>query len=290
LHAVHVNSTSVPSKYIAEVTKTASHIQDVLRKDGQSGDIKVMLYTDREVWIFMNNRQKCDVRVFVECKDFYRYGGHHVFNMVHFYDDFEYPDVPATRPLFEGRPIVWLKRIVALMHSPFKKTMQIDADVYVCPGFWRQFDDYLTDRHMFAAVLDQGMFSNTRGDTTPFREGMPKEFIGFPERNLGFQLLNTGKSQTIDLLALFRDVYVRHVNNMDRYVLGDQAAMREALFTVRPSIHDIAIPITIGCRYEGGCDDGCLTVHRHWDQDKSGADVEPWGEEHRVHLTDESGN
>jgi hypothetical protein len=240
--------------------------------------------------MFMNDPNRCDMEIYNECKEFFRFGGSRVFNMVRFYDDFEYPAVPATRPFFEGRPIVWLKRIVALMHSPFDKTMQLDADVYVCPGFAKQFDDYLDERHFYAAVVELGLFSSTRGDPKPLRPDMPDEFLQFPERNLGFQLLFTGKHQVIELLALFRDVYVRQMNDPSIYTLGDQGPFREALFTMRPSIHDIAIPITVGCRFVGGCNDGCLTVHRHWDQDKSGADVEPWSKKYMVHLTDANGN
>lgn len=290
LHAVHVNTTAAPSKYIVAVAKSAQRIQKVLRADGLSGEIKVLLFTDREVWLFMNDRRRCDVQIYQECRDFVAYGGHRVFNMVRFYDDFEYPHVPETRPLFEGRPIVWLKRTVALLHSPFAKTMQLDDDVYVCRGFAKQFDDYLNDQHLYAAVVELGIFSSTRGDPKPLRPGMPDEFLRFAERNLGFQLLYTGKPRVIELLALFRDVYVRQMNDPSIYTLGDQGPFREALFTMRPAIHDYSIPITIGCRFVGGCDDGCLTVHRHWDQDKSGADVEPWSREHRVHLTDENGN
>jgi hypothetical protein len=84
-------------------------------------------------------------------------------------------------------------------------------------------------------------------------------------------------------------VYVRHVNDPSVYILGDQASFREALFTMRPLIHDNVIPADIGCRFERGCDDGCLTVHRHWNRDKSGSAVGQPKAEHFAKLTDRKG-
>jgi hypothetical protein len=168
--------------------------------------------------------------------------------------------------------------------------MLIDADVYVCPNFATLFDMYLDEHHLYAATIASGLFSSTRGDPKALRPGMTDEFLRFPERNLGFQLIHTANHRALELLALFRDVYARHVNDESIYTLGDQASFREALFTMRPLIRDVVIPVTIGCRYVGGCDDGCLTVHRHWNQDKSGDAVESWKFLQFVpKMTDESG-
>jgi hypothetical protein len=112
------------------------------------------------------------------------------------------------------------------------------------------------------------------GNSSALRPGITqKEFAQFPERNMGFVLVNTGHPKGLELLALFRDVYIRHIKDPNVFVMEDQQAMREALFTMRVWIHDHVIPDNIGCRFEFGCDDGCLTVHRHWDMDKSGKNV-----------------
>jgi hypothetical protein len=93
------------------------------------------------------------------------------------------------------------------------------------------------------------------------------------ERNQGLVIMKTSSTTIIKLLSLYRDIYVRHVNDMTIPVNGDQSAFREALFIMRTQVMDRVIPYEIGCRLEYGCDDGCLAVHRPFDQDKSGSDV-----------------
>ena len=47
----------------------------------------------------------------------------------------------------------------------------------------------------------------------------------------------------IAVVALFRDVYVRQVNAVGSIDIGnDQAAFREALYTLRRTVMDVVIP------------------------------------------------
>ena len=144
--------------------------------------------------------------------------------------------------------------------------MAFDTDVYVCNGFEKLFDMYLDKRHLFAATFDPPFFGIDDKFRAFLRDDLPDVYRKFPERNAGMMLMNTGNSHIIDFLALFRDVYVRHMTDPVAFshCLGDQPALREALFTMRRFIHDNVIPFSIGCRYRGNytCADACLTVHR----------------------------
>jgi hypothetical protein len=213
------------------------------------------------------------------CQQFRELGGHRLFDIVKFYGHYSYPLIAEYKSSFVMKwPALWLMRAVGWLHSPFEKSMFFDSDVYVCPGFERMFDTYLDEYHLFAAPIASSPFVDTQGDSRPLRSGIPaKEFSQYPERNLGVVLAQTGHPKIIELLTLYRDVYVRQINDENVKIKGDQASMREALFIMRVWIHDQVIPSSIGCRRTLGCDDGCLTVHRHWDQDKSGKDVRPAG-------------
>ena len=95
--------------------------------------------------------------------------------------------------------------------------------------------------------------------------------------------MRTDNKHVIQFLALVRDVFQRHCNDETVGISGEQSSWREALFTSRIYLRDTLVPETIGCRDVGGCGDGCLTVHRHHDQSKSGADVKPFGEAAKEH-------
>jgi hypothetical protein len=194
---------------------------------------------------------------------------------VRFYDDFSSPLIADSKPSFRKKwPALWLKRAVGWLHSPFEKSMFLDNDVSVCPGFERLFETYLDSHHLFSATIAPHPFGSRDPSDIPIRSAIPaKEFSQFPERNLGVVLAATSHPKVIELLTLFRDVYVRHTNDMGFHNPGDQVSMRESLFTLRVYVRDTVIPANIGCRYTMGCDDKCLTVHRHWDRDKSGKNI-----------------
>jgi hypothetical protein len=120
------------------------------------------------------------------------------------------------------------------------------------------------------------------------RADLPHAFQNFPERNLGMQVINTADHRALALLALFRDVYIRHVRIPNTGLRNDQASFREALFTLRATVHDVVVPANRACRFTGGCADGCQTVHRWYDQDKSGRkvgiNVKNWNRHHPNHT------
>jgi hypothetical protein len=273
LNSAHANvSLHLPSKYIVEAAECARRIKDVL---GPNSDIKVLLYTDEAIWIYMNDVTRCNVTTHEVCQHYRELGGHRLFDIVKFYDHLVFPTLTDSKPHFQGFATRYrLMRAVGWLHSPFEKSMFFDSDVYVCPGFERMFDTYLDAKHLIAASVATGDFGNTNGNSKPLREGIPaKEYSRYPERNIGVMVAQTSHPKIIELLALYRDTFVRHASDPNVDTHGDQASMREALFTMRVWIHDRIIPLDIGCRRTLGCDDGCLTVHRHHDQEKSGDDV-----------------
>jgi hypothetical protein len=242
---------------------------------GSNSDIKVLLYTDEAIWMYMNDDARCNTAIDSVCQQFREFGGHRLFDIVKFYDHLVLPTLTDSKPFFRGFQTLWrLKRIVGELHSPFDTTMFLDSDVHVCPGFERMFDTYLDDHHLFAATIASNPFGKTNGSRVPLRAGIPAaEFAQFPERNMGFVVLKSDHPKVMELMTLYRDTFVRHVSDPNVMILGDQASMREALFTMRVWVHDHVVSSSIGCRFVGGCDDGCLIVHRHWDRDKSGSDV-----------------
>jgi hypothetical protein len=254
--------------------KTGFRIHQSLAQTNNTGTLKVLLFTHRQIWNFINDPAKCTPEHSIECRPYYEMGGSSVFDMVRFYEDYEYPPLPQTYSTEFGIqqwPKLWLMRIVTLMHSPFELTMAFDTDVYVCNGFEKMFDVYLDKHHLFAATFDPPFFGINGKFRAFLRDDLPDVYRMFPERNAGMMLMNTGNSRIIDFLALFRDVYVRHMTDPVAFshCLGDQPALREALFTMRRFIHDNVIPLSIGCRYKDWysklhamCTDTCLTVHR----------------------------
>jgi hypothetical protein len=72
---------------------------------------------------------------------------------VRFYDTLVFPDLSREdENFFQAWPQLWLGRILASLHSPFARTMNLDSDVYVCDGFEDLFDR-VDEHHVFAAGL-----------------------------------------------------------------------------------------------------------------------------------------
>ncbi len=183
------------------------------------------------------------------------------------------------RDRFQTWPELWLKRIVATLNSPFAETLVVDSDVYACPTFERLFDTYksnltiTTTSRMRALVscsfdstcllfpsnffflkrylgdndvaltLAAAPFGSSRNYDGAFRPGFPVSYAQFVERNLGLQLLATGRPSVQQLVTLFRDAYVRQSNDVEHVSIGnDQSAFREALFTLKDGLKVQEIP------------------------------------------------
>ena len=112
-----------------------------------------------------------------------------MFQHVVFYDNLDIPSVINTRPKFQGWPALWIKRIVATLHSPFATTLVADTDVHACAGFSRLFD-FVDDYHKMAMTVAPAPFASSKGIRQSFRADFPIEFARFPERNLGLQVVH----------------------------------------------------------------------------------------------------
>ena len=124
-----------------------------------------------------------------------------------------------------------------------------------------------------AFTIAPAPYASSKGVKQSFRTDFPPEYAEFPERNLGLQVLQTDDPDVIALITLFRDVYVRHANDLSIDIGNDQASFREALYTLRRTVNDVIIPAEKGCRHNAGCQDGCLAVHRHQHQTLSRAEL-----------------
>jgi hypothetical protein len=260
------------SKQIVEAARSAKRMQ---LHASASSSLRYALFTEREPWLFMTNRSLCRP-LWPECEEFRTLQPY--LTDIRFYEDLPLPPVVERRERFQTWPQLWLKRILASLYSPYAETLVVDSDVHACPNFERLFDEYMDNTGADVALtLAPAPFGSSRNYNGAFRPGLPEAFANFTERNLGLQLLRTAKPAVVHLLALFRDVYLRQANDTLRVSIGnDQAAFREALFTLREDIHLQDIPEEIGCRHSAGCPDGCLVVHRHHQPDLAGKDYEAW--------------
>ena len=265
------------SKPIIEACRSAKRMWVVLANSGLQDSFGFALFTEKEPWLFMQDSERCRAHLWPECDEFKK--AQNYFTHVIFYEDLRIPPVIERRERFQTWPRLWLQRIIATLNSPFEESLVVDSDVYACTDFTHIFDDYLgaADVCITKAPAPFGSSRNYKG---AFRAGFPERYANFTERNLGLQVLKTGKPQVLKLVALFRDVYIRQVNDTERVSIGnDQSAFREALFTMQDSITETSIPSNIGCRHDLGCADGCLLVHRHHKPELSGKEYEAWKKE-----------
>ena len=143
-----------------------------------------------------------------------------------------------TRPKFFKSPRLWLLRISATLRSPFDRTMLLDNDAFPCAGIGAQFEQL---RSVDVAAVEDG-FGGSRGDRIrPFSLQVfgsehsaehSAAWKAFPERNLGFVLLATGRRVVRRLLRLYLRTYVRLVNDLSQRIMHDQTAFRQALFAL----------------------------------------------------------
>eukprot|EP00730_Choanoeca_flexa_P008798 TRINITY_DN12537_c0_g3_i1.p1 TRINITY_DN12537_c0_g3~~TRINITY_DN12537_c0_g3_i1.p1 ORF type:complete len:436 (+),score=48.05 TRINITY_DN12537_c0_g3_i1:439-1746(+) len=261
------------SKPIAEVARSIKRMVQALEESGSASTMRYAVFTERAPWEFMNDQVRCR-SLWPECAEFA--ADRKYISDVRFYDDLHVPAVIARREKFQTWPELWLKRIIASLNSPYAETLVVDSDVYACSNFEHLFDDYLSDADI-AITLAPAPFGSSRNYNGAFRAGFPPSYANYTERNLGLQVLATGRPHVLRLLALFRDVYIRHVNDTARVSIGnDQASFREAVFTMRNTVRERTIPESVGCRHNAGCPDGCLVVHRHHKPELSGKDYNAW--------------
>eukprot|EP00049_Salpingoeca_infusionum_P027885 m.34851 g.34851 ORF g.34851 m.34851 type:complete len:502 (+) comp9820_c0_seq1:96-1601(+) len=276
-NAVHRDpSAQKASKQIVEAARAAKRMHQAFVEEGKENTLGYIIFTEREPWEFLNDPVKCR-SLWPECEEWGELKQY--FTHVQFYDDLHMQRVIERRERFQTWPELWLKRIYATLHSPFEETLVVDSDVYACESFEALFDVYLSEGHV-AITKAPAPFGCSRNYKGAFRSGMPDRYQEFTERNLGLQVLKTGDPKVIELVSLFKDVYLRQVNDTEHVSIGnDQSAFREALFTMYPDLVESIIPPNIGCRHDAGCADGCLVVHRHQRPELSGAEYDKWKKE-----------
>jgi hypothetical protein len=244
----------------------------------------ITLMTDRAEWLFVTlhmtaackapkwqGTEECALFVSVSSSNISS-----VFDAVLFFDDVFVPALTyKARSKFIGWPELWIKKLLSLLHSPYAVTLAVDANVYLCPRFETLFDYIEAPEADIALGLAISKFGASQGHAGPQRPMMmdSKLFFAFTERNLAVQVLRTGSVATMKLISLAIDAYTRHLSNPTTKLSHLQSPFREALFTMRHVVRETIIPIGATCRYQGGCDDGCLTVDRGYDQEKSGTSV-----------------
>lgn len=278
-NAGHKDGFTGKSPYILECVMAAVRMQHVLqveelnakKNNSKITTAKFALFTDRQHWQYMLNSSLCK-EFDPDCVYFRKY--YTVFSFVKFFDDFEFPTL-LYRPYYQAWPVMWLKRIIASLHSPFAITVAVDADVHACSTFPRVFD-LLGSQYDIGLNIADAHYASSRGRPEAFRSDFPPSYVDFYERNLGFQLLATYKLSVLRLLSLFRDVFIRHSNDENVNIKHDQSSFREALYTIRHEIKEFTIPREDICRHETGCDDGCFLVHRHQMPDLSGKEFRKW--------------
>jgi hypothetical protein len=278
-NAIHRDTSAMrPSKPIMAAIKGAQRMRKAMEERRETGDILdplgFVLFTEKDPHTFMLDKVKCRSNLWPECAEFEE--GIKVFDLILYYDDLSMPPILARRERFQTWPELWLKRIFASLNSPFAQTMVVDSDVYGCTIFEKIFTEYLGDEYDIAATLAPAPFGASRNYKGAFRPGFPQKYELYTERNLGLHLVRTGRPEVLQLLTLFKDIYIRQANDTEHVSIGnDQCAFREALFSMIEAgkIKENNIPATHGCRHETGCADGCYVVHRHSNPEMSRAEL-----------------
>ncbi len=274
-NAVHRDTSAKrASKNIVEAMRSAKRMHVALEGHAFREEVEYVLFTDREPYEFMRNAELCR-DLWPECKEFAEDNSY--LTKVIFYDDLPRPSVIERRERFQTWPDLWLKRIMATLNSPFAETLVVDSDVYACSNFVALFDEWLGPDNDVAITLAPAPFGCSRNYNGAFRPRFPESYANFTERNLGMQVLKTGNPEVVRLIALFRDIYVRHVNDIERISIGnDQSSFREALYTMKDTVRQRIIPSNVACRHDLGCADGCMVVHRHMHPEMSGKEYQAW--------------
>lgn len=269
-------------RYKTNATRLSdSRMRAALAEAGESSELKFALVTEKAPFLFMMDSALCKP-MWPECNNFS--DTIKVFDKVLFYEDFNQPAIVERRERFQTWPELWLKRIMASLNSPFAQTMVVDSDVYACSKFESMFDTFLGDSADIAVTLAPAPFGASRNYPGAFRPGFGEEYAKYTERNCGLQLLATASPKVQQLLALFRDVYVRQANDTTSVSIGnDQCAFREAMWTMKRTagLREATIPAEAGCRHDTGCADGCYVVHRHLNPEMSRAELQEYRKKKR---------
>eukprot|EP00750_Incisomonas_marina_P027615 INCI6211.7.p1 GENE.INCI6211.7~~INCI6211.7.p1 ORF type:complete len:285 (-),score=41.21 INCI6211.7:197-1051(-) len=136
----------------------------------------------------------------------------------------------------------WWFRLLALPSSPYRQTLQLDADTVVCEcfeekGLWKLF----AERYDWAATHAPSLFHDS--DKTQTEAGgdpsIPRAFVQYNNAVSGYRWTPAIASMFARALESLRE--------LPQYGLRDQAALRQALWKA-PQVHDYTLPDIWQCR------------------------------------------
>lgn len=189
------------------------------------------------------------------------------------YDEAAVPSqLPARRRSFKRfTPALWWKRIWALRHSPWGRTLALDLDARLCDPFFKVFEMLGRNPARPVHVVDSfapipfGGSCDRKTEQVQIPPNRMSSFTIFPERNLGALAIDNSNADVQKLLNLYEQIYIREMTSADnKCFLGDQTAWREALFLmtiVKKEIREQTVKREYFCRGAGSCDTGCWISH-----------------------------
>jgi hypothetical protein len=193
-------------------------------------------------------------------------------------DDYQWND-NHTRPDFTASRF-WLKSLGSYRHAPYKLSLFLDSDAFVCPGFERIFamgrpkeQKYWQLRHQgitdFAAGIDQYAFgTGSNIHLVPGDPAILKDYFTFPERNTGTLLFHFHRELThvfAHFVPLVAEYMWTHKATTEKPILNDQCPFRVALYLfqrLHPDFVDQTIAQHTSCRaYPGWNASGTHAEH-----------------------------
>mmetsp|Transcript_4149 Transcript_4149/g.14856 ORF Transcript_4149/g.14856 Transcript_4149/m.14856 type:complete len:234 (+) Transcript_4149:1049-1750(+) len=133
--------------------------------------------------------------------------------------------------------MVWVKKTLALMHSPFEMTVFLDTDAYPCGSFLNVFE-LMRDRPSAIDIADAVApvpFGGSYGDRLESFETGADGWSDFHERNTGLILYNASSPAVKYLLEQYHLLYVEQLSSREKRkrIWHDQPAFRQALWRAR---------------------------------------------------------
>ncbi|KAK3281676.1 hypothetical protein CYMTET_10546 [Cymbomonas tetramitiformis] len=120
--------------------------------------------------------------------------------------------------------LVWLKKQLAWMFSPYAKTLYLDADTCFCGNYLSRLFSLLDHFDVLTTVDPAGAKGGTLAS-------VPGSFL---ERNAGFVAFSDSNSSKV-LRARWIEIYKLHLQHW-RFTKHEQPAFREALWELRESM------------------------------------------------------
>jgi hypothetical protein len=161
---------------------------------------------------------------------------------------------------------VWLRRILAMQHPPFERTLWLDADTFVCGPLDGVF-----------ALLDQYDFAATHA---PARKGydLPDLELGIPE---AFFMLNTGviayrrNERTACALRLWEEIFMEGRRRFPDHPAFriDQPSFHWALWKAKAMVYALPAEFNVRVRHPVFLRDRARLIHEVADNLKELAEV-----------------